>query len=361
MKANKFYDGSFILSKLEGHSFFFSLGNRGAGKSFFYKTFLIKQHLKAKEEGRWDNKFAIMFREVNTISLCANGFFDDVMRIKFPGHTMKFKYHRAEGYGEYFLDDNEESCGFALNLKHFQKYKLMTARLQPISWILQDEFLSENNQYLSNEIDAVMSIFQTVNRGGGDGNATRDLKWFFVANTVSIHNPYFNADIFSDIKKCMKQNTKKIVRDSYVFELIYKEQVREELMATSFGQLIANTEYGTYALENSWYNDNYKFVEKLDGQKDYVITLLIAKQKFAVYECRDKGLIYISKKVDNTHTICCLDNDDHDVNYIMIQKNENFLKNIVRLYKLGAVRFEDLDCKIAFLTITQIIKATESC
>ena len=58
--SNKFYDGSYILSKRKVWNF--TLGNRNAGKSFFYKQLLIKRYLKGIEEGKKDCLFAIFHR-----------------------------------------------------------------------------------------------------------------------------------------------------------------------------------------------------------------------------------------------------------------------------------------------------------
>ena len=134
------------------------------------------------------------------------------------------------------------------------------------------------------------------------------------------------------------------------------ENATKALEESSFGKSIEGTAYASYALNNDFYNDNYAFVEKVDGMKDYIVTLIVNNQKFAVYESLAKGLIYISKSVDNTHKQIVFDNDEHDVNYLMIQKNEDFIANLARLYRHSCVRFEDLDCKVAFLIITNISK-----
>lgn len=345
--SNKFYDGSYILSKNKVWNF--TLGNRNAGKSFFYKQLLIKRYLKGIEEGKKDCLFAIFHRKVEDVKLTSPGFFDDVMDIKFAGKVMTFKAS-SNGFGRFYLDG--KVCGYSLCIKNYVTYKKM-AELQTVSNILFDEFLSEKGDYLQNEVDMVRNIYSTIARG--QGKFIRDnVQMFFVSNTVSMINPYFSA--FPEIKKSFKINTRRLCREDFVLELYMNENATKALEESSFGKSIEGTAYASYALNNDFYNDNYAFVEKVDGMKDYIVTLIVNNQKFAVYESLAKGLIYISKSVDNTHKQIVFDNDEHDVNYLMIQKNEDFIANLARLYRHSCVRFEDLDCKVAFLIITNISK-----
>ena len=344
---SKFYDGSFILSKNKVWNFL--LGNRNAGKSFYWKTYAIKKFLKGKEEGRKDCKFALFHRKVEDVKLTSPGFFDDVMDIKFEGKTMTFKAS-SNGFGRFYLDG--ELCGYSLAIKNYVTYKKM-AELQSVETIIMDEFLSERGDYLPGEVDMVRNIYSTIARGGG--KFIRDnVRMYFISNTVSMVNPYFKE--FPEIKESFKFNTKRIVRDNFVLELAMNEDATKALSESKFGRSIEGTAYAQYALNNDFYLDNYKFVEKVGGMKDYVVTIIMNGNKFAIYQSLAKGFVYISPQVDNTHPQICIDNEDHDVNYLMIQQNETFWKNLARLYRKGCVRFQDLDCKIAFLALTSITK-----
>lgn len=345
---SKFYDPSFILSKKTAWNF--TLGNRNAGKSFGYKNYLLKDYFKNKDTSR-HCKFAILHRKVEDVKLTSPGFFDDVLEIKYPEVTITFKA-ASNGFGRFYID--KEVIGYSLCIKNYVTYKKM-AELQSVRNILFDEFLSEKNDYVDGEVDMIRNIYNTIARGGGEF-IRNDVRMFFISNTVSMVNPYFSA--FPEIKKRFKFNTKRICAENFTFEIIVNENAMKALEESEFGKSIQGTAYASYALNNQFFLDNYNFVEKVGGQKDYSFTFVLAGKEFAVYQCMSKGIVYISKSVDNTHKKIVFDTEDHDVNMLMLQRNELLIKNLSRLFQHGAVRFEDLDCKIAFLSITNLTKCS---
>lgn len=344
---NKFYDRSYIISKKT--AFNFTLGNRNAGKSFAYKDYLIGHYLKNREKDR-HCKFALLHRKVEDVKLTSPGFFDDVLEIKYPDITITFKAS-SNGFGRFYID--KEVIGYSMCIKNYVTYKKM-AELQSVRNILFDEFLSEKGDYVNGEMDMVRNIYNTIARGGGEF-VRDDVRIFFVANTVSMVNPYFKE--FPEIKKRFKYNTRRISTDEFTLELVLNENAMNALKDSKFGKAIEGTTYASYAMNNNFYMDNYKFVEKLGGQKDYMHTFIIAGHEFALYELPVRGLLYFSEAVDNTHAKLCFDTDDHDVNLLMLQKNANLLKHLSWAFEHGIVRFETLDCKIAFLSIVGLTKS----
>ena len=343
--AELYYNGNDIVSLQKIWNFI--MGNRNSGKSFYYKELLLKRYFNGIKKGQYDCRFALFHRKVEDVKLTSPGFFDDVLSIKFKDKTIIFKA-TSNGFGRFYCNGN--ICGYSLAIKNYVTYKKM-AELQSVSNILFDEFLSEKNDYLANEVDMVRNIYSTIARGGGEF-VRNNVQMFFVANTVSMVNPYFKA--FPEIKESFKFNTKKIVRKDFVLELSLNQNAVDALKKSKFGQSIDGTQYAAYALNNDFYLDNTTFIEKVDGQKTYVITFTLSGEDFAIYESIRKGLIYISKDVDPHFKKICCDTDDHGVNMLMVQKNEDFIKNLARLYRNACVRFEDLDCKIAFLTLVNI-------
>ena len=344
--ANKFYDPSFIMAHKKAWNFL--LGNRNAGKSFAYKKILLENYLKNKDT-RKDCKFMLLFRKVDSVKLVAPFFFQDVLDLKYP--KMKLEYKAVvNGFGRFTL--NGEICGYACCIKNYQMLKPM-AEVQTVEYILFDEFLTENNDYLKNEADMVRNIYSTVARGGGQFIREK-VAMFFVSNTVSMQNPYFAE--FPQIKSDFKYNTKRLVRDIFTLEIINNEEAVNAIMSTNFGKSLEGTDYGNYIMNNSFYNDNNKFIEHVDGIKNYVVTITMGGKDFAVYQSLAKGLFYVSQKIDPSYQKYVFDNDDHNINYIMISKRENFIKDLERMYKHDAVRFENLECKMMFLVLINIAK-----
>ncbi len=341
MAVKEFYNGQFIITKDTAWNF--TLGNRNAGKSFFFKMYCIKRFLEHKE------LFCLLHRKVDDVKLTSPGFFFDVLDIKYKDKSMVFK-PATNGFGRFYLDG--ELCGYSLCIKNYVSYKKM-AELQAVCTILFDEFLSEDGDYLKNEVDMVRNIYSTIARGGGE-HIRSNVRMFFISNTVSMINPYF--DSFEEIGNTFKRNpaTKKLKGSEFTLEIYANMDAMEAIANTGFGKSIAGTKYGLYAMNNSFYCDNNKFVEVVKGVKDYIFTFVIGGKEYALYDSLSKGLAYISTQVDPTRTKYVFDNEDHDINYLMFSRHENTLKGLKKLYEKGAVRFESLDCKVAFLTLVNI-------
>lgn len=328
--------------------FNFTMGNRNAGKSFGWKRFLI-ENFKAKKDKTPYCFFGLLYREVEAVDLACPFVFDDVMRLYFPEDTIIYK-KQSNGFGMFYL--NGEMCGFGMCIKKYVTFKLMPV-LQRLNWVVMDECLSEDGKYLKDEFNKIRNIYQTVARG--DGQALReDCHFVFISNTVSMVNPFFEA--FPQIKSDFKFNTKKLKREEFLLEMILNKDVVDALTNTAFGKSIQGTKYGMYALNNDFYNDNMKFVEKVTGEKQYAYTFILAGNEFGVFKCPGKGLYYISRSVDKTAPKFVFDNDDHDVNFIFVSQRENYIKALDIMYRRDAVRFEDIECKMAFLTLTGLIK-----
>lgn len=347
MNKNKYYNVQRILSN--PRPFNFLLGNRNSGKSFAWKKFVIENFLKKKNITPYCC-FMFMYRDVEDVDLTAPWIFDDVLRLYFPEMTIQYKKVK-NGFGLFYIDG--EMAGFACSIKKIISFKKMPI-LQRIEWAIMDEFLVEDGKYLAREFELVQSLYQTCARG--DGMPIRENCYFvFISNTVSMSNPYFQA--FPEIKSDFKFTTKFLSRDTFNLEVILNTEAIKAITETRFGQAIEGTKYGEYALNNEFYNDNYKFVEKVGGNKKYMYTITLAGQSFGVWRCDSQGLFYISQAVDKTCKCnFVFDNDDHDVNFIFVQNRESYIRILDRMYRRDSVRFENLECKLAFLTLTGLIK-----
>jgi len=341
----EFYNGQFVMNKNKPWNFL--MGNRNGGKSFFFKMLCIKTFLKGMEEKNPRCLFALFHRKVDDVKLTSPGFFDDVMELKYPEKTIVFK-PSTNGFGRFYLDG--VLCGYSLCIKNYVSYKKM-AELQHIKYIIFDEFLSENGDYNKNEVDSVRNIYSTIARGGGE-HIRKDVRMFFISNAVSTINPYFEA--FPDIKKRLKFDTKKLVGDDYVLERYYNADAVAAIRSTEYGKGLEGTKYGAYIMNNEFYCDNNKFIEHVKGVKNYMFTITVAGKDFALYECYSKGIVYVSTQIDETYQKYVFDNEDHDVNYLMFSKKESTVKALRKLYERSAVRFETLDCKMAFLALISV-------
>ena len=73
---------------------------------------------------------------------------------------------------------------------------------------------------------------------------------------------------------------------------------------------------------------------------------------YGIREFRVAGIVYCDNSADESFPIrLCVNPDDHDINYVMLRKNDMFI-NLLRWYfEHGAFRFKNQECKKAILEI----------
>ena len=92
------------------------------------------------------------------------------------------------------------------------------------------------------------------------------------------------------------------------------------------------------------------FVEKPDGYGRYICTIRYNGTDFAVREYGELGFLYVDTRPDYTYpTKITVTTEDHQINYVMLRKNDIFFSNLRYLFERGAFRFKNLQCKEVIL------------
>lgn len=339
---NKFYSGKKVLSY--GTPWIFSLGNRSIGKTFYWTCRCINYF---KKTGR---KFLYVRRYDDDLKLVGTKFFDAV-RFKFPHDELGIQGNANGKTGTVFTC-NGEPCGMTLALSVALKAKSIS--LVDYDIILFDEFLPENGRYLPNEVEMALNLYQTVARGNGKV-IREDCRFVFIANNVTLNNPYFKE---LHIREMIKPGTHYVVDPdrAWVVELTNNAVIANEIALTAFGKMIAKTKYGEYALKSQFYMDNTTFIEKPTGNSRYYCTLVWKGREYGVFEYPDAGLMQISKNVDKScKLIFSLSTADHRPNYmLMFKARQNPVYSYLRFcYNMACVRFDNDDCKMMFLEMME--------
>ena len=131
---------------------------------------------------------------------CADTYFGDISE-KFDGYVMSEKILMNGSLVQLFL--NEEPCGYCLALSVARKYKKMRGLFVNIRSVFFDEYQDEDNVYLPNEVNKLLSLLTTIS--AGHGKQHRRVMLYMASNTVSLLNPYYS--VFG-INKMLKYNTK---------------------------------------------------------------------------------------------------------------------------------------------------------
>lgn len=330
MKSEMYYNCDKILS--HNRIFNFVIGNRGSGKSYTFKRRAIRNFINKGKQ------FVYVRRYEKDLLKTAPTYFDDMV-YEFPDLKMQYKL------GKFYI--NDAVAGFPVAVSQFVKMK--SVAFPDVNLIIFDEFISEDQDYIGGknnpymEPELCLNFYQSVARGY-EKPIREDVQFVFIANSVSINNPYF---IYFNIDKMIHPDTKILKSKSWVLEQVLNENIREELKKSQFGHLIRNTKYGSYAVDNEYYLDSNSFVDVAPESASYVCSLIYAEKKYGLWFDGYTSLYYMNEKVITTNeVIYSLDPKSH--NESSLTNNPKFNKRLKDAFGFGLFRFANQRCKNAF-------------
>lgn len=337
----KYYDGTKLLSMkdLNGEKpeIIMCTTNRTGGKTTFFGRYCINRFKKHGE------KFILLYRFNYELDNCADKFFKDIGGLFFHGSYMKSERRCKGVYHDLYLDD--EHCGYAMALNYADQIKKMSHLFSDASRFLFDEFQSETNHYVDNEVEKLISIHTSVARG--QGQQTRYVPVIMLANAVTIINPYY---VELGITERLNDKTNFLKGDGFVLEQGFVDSASSALKESGFNRAFSRNKYVAYAGENIYLNDSKTFIEKPQGTSRYLGTLRYKGVDYALREYAQAGVIYCDDKADVTYKYkITVTTDDHQTNYVMLKRNDLFLSNMRYFFEKGCFRFKDLRCKEAVL------------
>lgn len=338
---SEYYDGTKLLSMsdLNGAKpeIYICTSNRSAGKTTYYNRYAINKFKKNNE------KFMLIYRYNYELDDCADKFFKDLESLFFHGDVMTSKRKASGIFHELFL--NDESCGYAISLNSADQLKKYSHLFSDVCRMIFDEFQSETNHYCSDEIRKFISIHTSVARG--QGKQARYLPVFMIGNPVSIINPYY---VELGISERLRDDTKFLKGDGFVLEQGFVESASKAQKSSGFNKAFSKNSYVAYSSQCVYLNDNKAFIDKPNGISRYLCTIRYMGTDYAVREFAEAGCIYVDDRSDSTFRLkITVTTDDHEINYVMLKRNDIFLSTLRLYFEKGCFRFKDLKCKEAVL------------
>lgn len=349
----KYYDGSKLLSLLDMNGkkpeIYISTSNRTAGKTTYFNRLAVNRYIKRK------SKFAVLYRFNYELDDISNKFFKDVGSLFFEGYQMSSKRQANGIYHELFLtfpDSTEEnphieSCGYAITINSADQLKKYSHVFSDVDLIIFDEFQSESDHYCSNEVTKFMSVHTSIARGHSE--QSKRVPCILISNPVSILNPYYVA---LGISNRLLKNTHFLRGDGWVLEQGYNESAANALNQSAFMRAFSNNDYSQYAASGKYLNDSDSFIQKMPEDGNYILTIKYRDRNYSIKEYTSLGLIYVSDSYDETFPArLAIDLADHQLNYVLLSKNDDFISRMKNLFELGCVRFKNQLSKNAFLAM----------
>lgn len=337
----EYYDGTKLLSlkDLNGNTpeIYMCTTNRTGGKTTYFSRLIVNKWMKGQ------GKFCIVYRYNYELDEVADKFYKDIRTLFFKNTEMTSKKRARGTYQELFIDDM--SCGYAVSLNNADTLKKYSHLLSDTCCMFFDEFQSETNHYCPDEIRKLLSIHTSIARG--QGKQIKYVPLYMCSNPVSIINPYY---VEMGISERLREDTKFLKGDGFVLEQGYNESASKAQLESGFNRAFARNEYVAYAAQCVYLNDNQAFIEKPIGKSRYLATIKYAGSEYGVREFADNGVIYCDNRPDESYPYkISITTDDHNVNYVMLRKNDLFLGQLRYYFERGCFRFKNLKCKEAVL------------
>ena len=336
-----YYDGTKLLSMkdINGNKpeIFMCTANNTAGKTTYFSRLLVNRFLDSGD------KFMVVYRFSYELDECADKFYKDIGSLFFTGTTMTAKRRASGSFSELFI--NDKPCGYAVSLNNVDNIKKFSHIFNDTQRMFMYEFQSETDHYCPNEVNKFRALHKAVARGHGE--MVRYVPVYMCANPITILNPYY---VKMNISNRLNSKVKFLRGDGFVLEQGYNECASKAQKESGFNRAFGDDSYSKFTSEAVYLNDNYAFIEKPDGFPRYIATLKYNGCEYGVREYAEQGIIYCDDKADSTFpTRISVTTDDHEVNYVMLKRNDLFLANLRYYFEHGCFRFKNLKCKEAVL------------
>lgn len=346
----EYYNGAKLLSlkDLEGNTpeLYLCTTNRTGGKTTYFSRLLVNAFLKKGE------KFGLIYRFKNDMDNVADQFFKDINTLFFPEYFMRSQIRANKLYYELFIGrkgKDEETggkpCGYAFALNDADKIKRYSHLFSDIERMFFDEFQSETNRYCSNEVEKFQSVHVSIARG--QSKQWRYVPVYMCSNPVTILNPYY---VKMGISDRLKDDTLYLKGNGFVLEQGFVKSAAKAQLESGVSKAFANSEYTAYSAQGVYLNDKKAFLEQIEGRSHYICTLRYNGKDFAIREYAEKGILYCDTRPDKTFaTKISVTTDDHNINYVMLKRNEFMIQTLRYIFDHGAFRFKNLECKQAVM------------
>lgn len=296
----------------------FVIGERGFGKTYGSIRYCIKRFIKYGEQFIYSKRYKTDLKN--------NADFFNEIQHDFPEHEL---YVRNS---DLIIDG--KVAGWIIPLSSWQSIK--SRNFSKVGTIIYDEFMLEKSSkqtYLPEEPKALLNFMDSVFRN------RENVRCICLSNAVSITNPFFiYFKIIPDIGRRFNKT------QSIMVEVTDGKDFANERKKTPFGQLISDTEYGRFALNNEFVGDSQVFIEKRTKNSRFQFSIVYNGMIMGIWVDTNEGLMYLSNDHDPlTKKVFVFKKDDMDEGrtYVTNWKQNYFTLKMGRAFKNGLLRFDN--------------------
>lgn len=325
MSNFKYYDYGKLLSYNASYNFL--CGGRGEGKTYGAKVRAVKNGIKT------GNQFIYMRRYKEELMIAMNTFFADIEHL-FPNIDFRVHGKMAQFAPIETREDKKRVwniIGYFIPLSTAQNQK--SVAFPRVTTIIFDEFIIEKGaiHYLPNEATVFNNFFSTVDR------YKDKTKVFFLANAVTIMNPYFmEYGIEPDPNKEFIKKADGFI----VAHFPDSKEFRNQIYETKFGKFIQGTNYADYAVENKFEDNKTAMVGGKGAKEKYLFTIETDKGSFSVWFNFFNNEYYIQNKLPKVQEIYTLVAEKMDKDKQLLTFSDLPLQRLRTAFRQGMIWFD---------------------
>jgi len=323
---NIFFDADRTLS--HNRLFNWVIGARGVGKTFNSLEYAIRRYKKGKGQFIYLRRFKEEIKNTKMEKLFS------------PLEREGVVEHVDYNNGAFYLKEELEPCGYAFGLSSTEK----SMALPDVSLIIFDEFLIEKGykRYLNDEVETFLNFYETVAR-------MRDVPVLFLSNAVSFYNPYF---VYFDLTTPFNSEFKK--KGEHLVQLVKSEKYSEVKKQTRFYDIIGDTRYAEYSVENKpLYDYNRKQVGRKSNRAINLFNIKTEQGVYGFWSDFANQLFYISNDYDEKIVTYSLHTSVHDNDDILLKGNNYHMKLFKDVFYKGLLYFESAKIQMVFSDIVK--------
>jgi hypothetical protein len=316
----------------------FLVGARGLGKTYGAKKQVIKNFLRRGEQ------FIYLRRYKDELKTSKASFFADIEH-EFPNYDFRVNAFQAEMATSETRGKKQRDwvpMGWFVPLSTAQSLK--SVAFPKVTMIIFDEFIIEKGtiHYLPNEATAFTNFFSTVDRSK---DKTRVL---FLANSVSIMNPYF---LEYDIKPDQVGEFVRKYNGFVVCHFADSAEFAKGVYRTRFGQFIQNTEYADYAIGNEFQDNNDNLIGLKTSKAKYTYSIETKNGTFSVWIDWDGPYYFIQEKLPKQQTLFTIMPERMKDGKILTSYNDKMVQLLRTAFRNGNAYFDTAKSRNAFIEI----------
>lgn len=317
----------------------FLVGGRGLGKTYGAVKKGIKDYI------RHGHEFVYLRRYKSELVAAKMSFFIAVQS-EFPDHDFRVNGNKGQIAHKSTRGDKREwhdICYFvALSTAQSQK----SVNYTNVRLIIFDEFILEtsNQNYLREEATVFNNFYSTVDRWQ---DKTRVL---FLANSVSIANPYF---LEYDIVPDKEDNGEFITRANgfIVCHFPNAKEFQESVYATQFGQFIQQTDYAKYSVGNEFADNNDRLIERKGSKAFFMYALETRVSTFSVWNDPIANRYYIQESVPKNADVYTLVPENVEEDKPLLMPTDPPIKSLRTAFRHARAYFDKPNTRNAFIEI----------